>query len=61
MSPKGLSVANEGGEQFLYWADNARHQIIKTDLKGKEIMKSECPKETGMCEATNEYKKRNRG
>lgn len=51
----GLTIANEGGEQFLYLADNARHQVIKTDLKGKEIMKLEYPKETGMYNAPNQF------
>jgi hypothetical protein len=43
----GLTLANEGGEQFLYIADNTRKQVIKTDLKGRELMKLEYPKETG--------------
>lgn len=43
----GLTLANEGAEQFLFICDNNRHQVIKTDLKGKELMKIEYPKETG--------------
>jgi DNA-binding beta-propeller fold protein YncE len=43
----GLTVGNEGGEQFLLLTDTARHQVIKTDLKGKEIFKIDYPKETG--------------
>jgi hypothetical protein len=31
----GLTILNEGAEQFLLICDNARHQVIKTDLKGK--------------------------
>ncbi len=43
----GLTISNEGEEQFLFIADNNRHQVIKTDLKGNEILKLEYPKETG--------------
>ena len=51
----GLTIANEGAEQFLYICDNARHQVIKTDLKGREIMKLEYPKETGVYDAPNQF------
>ena len=44
----GLSILNEGGEQFLLICDPDRHQVIKTDLKGKEIFKIDYPKETGV-------------
>jgi hypothetical protein len=43
----GLTLLNEGSEQFLLLCDTDRHQVIKTDLKGKEIFKIEYPKETG--------------
>jgi hypothetical protein len=43
----GLTVAGEGKDQFLLICDNNRSQVIKTDLKGKELMKLEYPKETG--------------
>ncbi|RAJ97678.1 hypothetical protein LX87_02581 [Larkinella arboricola] len=43
----GLTLSNEGGEQFLFICDNNRHQVIKTDLKGKELLKIDYPKETG--------------
>lgn len=42
----GLSLSNEGGEQFLFITDTDRNQVIKTDLKGKEILKLDYPKET---------------
>jgi DNA-binding beta-propeller fold protein YncE len=51
----GLTIANEGAEQFLFLCDNARHQVIKTDLKGREIMKLEYPKETGVYDAPNQF------
>lgn len=44
----GLTLVNEGGEQFLLICDTDRHQVIKTDLKGKEIFKIDYPKETGV-------------
>ena len=51
----GLTISNEGAEQFLFICDNARHQVIKTDLKGREIMKLEYPKETGVYDAPNQF------
>jgi hypothetical protein len=42
----GLSIGGEGSDQFLLLTDTARHQVIKTDLKGKEIFKIDYPKET---------------
>lgn len=51
----GLTLSNEGSEQFLFICDNARHQVIKTDLKGREIMKLEYPKETGVYDAPNQF------
>ncbi|MFN8355001.1 MAG: twin-arginine translocation signal domain-containing protein [Spirosomataceae bacterium] len=44
----GLTLVNEGGEQFLLICDTDRHQVIKTDLKGREIFKLDYPKETGV-------------
>lgn len=43
----GLTISNEGGEQFLFITDTERNQVVKTDLKGKEIFKFDYPKETG--------------
>lgn len=34
----GLTLSDEGGEEFLYITDTERHEVIKTDLKGKEVM-----------------------
>jgi DNA-binding beta-propeller fold protein YncE len=44
----GLTISNENGEEFLYIADHARHQIIKTTLQGKEVMILPYPSETGV-------------
>ena len=41
----GLTISNEGGEQFLFITDTNRNQVIKTNLKGKEIFKLDYPKE----------------
>lgn len=43
----GLTIFNEGEKQYLLLCDNSRNQVIKTDLKGKEMFKIEYPKETG--------------
>lgn len=42
----GLTLSNEGEEQFLFITDTDRNQVIKTTLKGKEILKLDYPKET---------------
>jgi hypothetical protein len=52
----GLTIVNEGGEQFLLICDTDRHQVIKTDLKGREIFKIEYPKETGVYEHPAQFK-----
>jgi 6-bladed beta-propeller len=51
----GLSIMNEGGQQYLLITDTTRHQVIKTDLKGKEIFKIDYPKETGVYDAPNQF------
>jgi hypothetical protein len=43
----GLTLSTEGEEQFLFITDTNRNQVVKTDLKGKEIFKLDYPKETG--------------
>lgn len=43
----GLTLSNEGGEEFLFITDTSRHQVIKTDLKGREVLKLDYPRETG--------------
>lgn len=51
----GLTIGNEGGQQFLLITDTARHQVIKTDLKGKEIFKIDYPKDSGVYESPNQF------
>lgn len=51
----GLTLSNEGGEEFLFITDTARHQVIKTDLKGKEVMKLDYPRENGKYDFPNQF------
>jgi hypothetical protein len=39
----GMYLSNEGGTEYLYLADNARHIVVKTTLEGKEIYRIETP------------------
>ncbi len=52
----GLTLLNEGGEQFLLLCDTDRHQVIKTDLAGKVIFKIDYPKETGVYDYPTQFK-----
>jgi hypothetical protein len=52
----GLTLLNEGGEQFLILCDTDRHQVIKTDLLGKVIFKIDYPKETGVYDYPTQFK-----
>jgi len=52
----GLTLAGDGNDQFLLICDPDRHQVIKTDLKGRELMKLDYPKETGKYAYPSQYK-----
>jgi hypothetical protein len=52
----GLTILNEGGEQFLLICDVDRHQVIKTDLKGKVIFTLDYPKESGVYAYPTKFK-----
>ncbi|QJW91938.1 twin-arginine translocation signal domain-containing protein [Spirosoma taeanense] len=52
----GLTLGGEGNDQYLLIADTDRHQVIKTDLKGRELMKLDYPKETGMYAYPTQFK-----
>ena len=43
----GLTLGGEGNDQYLLICDTDRNQVIKTDLKGRELMKLDYPRETG--------------
>jgi len=51
----GLTLSTEGDEQFLFITDTNRNQVIKTDLKGKEIFKLDYPKEAGVYEYPRQF------
>ena len=51
----GLTLSTEGDEQFLFITDTNRNQVIKTDLKGKEIFKLDYPKDTGEYEYPRQF------
>lgn len=52
----GLTLGGEGNDQYLLITDTDRHQVIKTDLKGRELMKLEYPKETGLYDYPTQFK-----
>ncbi|MEL7148713.1 MAG: 6-bladed beta-propeller, partial [Bacteroidota bacterium] len=51
----GLTICDEGGEDFLYIADNDRHQVIKTTIEGRVVMTIEYPVETDKYAKKLEY------
>ena len=51
----GLTLSQEGGEEFLYLATTSDHKVYKTDMKGKVILEIPYPKETGVYESEEKY------
>lgn len=51
----GLTLFDEGGKDVLYICDNNRHQVIKTDIKGKELQVLDYPKESDLYTKADEY------
>ena len=51
----GLTIKDEGGEEFLYISDNQRHEVIKTTLDGRVIMVLPYPAESGKYENATQY------
>lgn len=51
----GLTLSVEGGEDFLYIADNTRREVIKTTIDGKLVMVLPYPKESGLYESSEQY------
>jgi peptidylamidoglycolate lyase len=51
----GLTLFNENGEEVLFICDNNLHQVIKTTLDGRVLMKLDYPKETGAYSKAEEY------
>ncbi len=52
----GLTIANEGGEEFLFLADFLRHEVIKTTLDGRVVLTLRFPKESGLYQSAAEFK-----
>ena len=44
----GLTLVEEGGEEFLFMTDHNRHQVYKATLDGKIIMTLDWPEESGV-------------
>ncbi len=51
----GLHLAKEGGTEFFYLCDTARHKLVKTTLDGKPVWERGCPEETGGYKRPEEY------
>ena len=51
----GLTLNVENGEDFLYIADNNRHEVIKITLTGKEVLVLPYPKDSGKYEKPEQY------
>ncbi|WP_405380063.1 6-bladed beta-propeller [Maribacter sp. LLG6340-A2] len=51
----GLTLNVENGEDFLYIADNNRHEVIKTTIDGKVVQVFSYPKESGKYIAKEQY------
>jgi DNA-binding beta-propeller fold protein YncE len=51
----GLTLAREGGQEYLYLCDTLRHLLVKTTLKGEVVWERGCPPETGGYKKPDEY------
>jgi peptidylamidoglycolate lyase len=51
----GLTLFDENGEDALFICDNNRHQVIKTNIKGKVLLTLDYPKETGEYTKAEEF------
>jgi peptidylamidoglycolate lyase len=51
----GLTLFNENGEEVLFITDTSRHQVIKTTLDGRVLLRLNYPKETGEYTKAEEY------
>jgi hypothetical protein len=55
----GIDLRKEGSEEFLYLSDIHHRQVVKTDLKGKEVWKLGYPKECGLYKNASGYRPTN--
>jgi len=51
----GLTISDEGGEEFLFITDLASHKVYKTTLDGKLIMELGYPADSGLYLEENQY------
>ena len=51
----GLTIHEEGGDEFLYITDTALQKVIKTTLDGGVIMELETPEKVGAYDARMKY------
>ncbi|MFY0627093.1 MAG: 6-bladed beta-propeller [Reichenbachiella sp.] len=52
----GLTLHDEGGEEFLYITDTNLHQVYKTTLDGRVLMTIDFPKESGLYASADKFK-----
>jgi len=52
----GLTLVEEGDEEFLFITDHNLHQVFKTTLDGKILLTLDYPKETGEYKEAGQYK-----
>lgn len=55
----GLHIHREGGEEFLYLCDQARHLVVKTTLDGQDVWRRGVPEESGLYNNEGEYRPTN--
>lgn len=55
-SAHGLTIQDEGGEEFLYITDSDLHQVHKTTLDGRIVLSLSYPEESGVYEDISAYK-----
>ena len=51
----GLTLWEEGGEEFLFITDTVKHQVYKTTLDGKVLMTIDYPMESGVYAKAEEF------
>jgi hypothetical protein len=51
----GMHLTTEGGTEFFYLCDTARHKVVKTTLDGEVVWERGCPEETGGYKEPSEY------
>lgn len=52
----GLTIHQEGGEEFLYICDYERHEVIKTTLEGRTILTIGFPEASGKYTSKDQFK-----